>query len=112
MAIACLLCEKPPCVPACPTNALYKDEKGVIRVDEGRCNGCGWCIEACKFGAIAWHPTKGAVTICDLCDGDPECVKFCPFEGALSFATIEEVAHKTRKGTIGKLLQELIKAGI
>jgi len=31
MAIACLLCEDPACVAACPRDALLKDEKGVIR---------------------------------------------------------------------------------
>ena len=110
MAIACLLCEKPPCVPVCPMEALLKDEKGVIRVDEYKCNGCGWCIHACKFGAITLHPTKRLAMTCDLCDGDPECVKLCPFEGALIFATVEEVAYKLRKGVVDKILRELSKA--
>jgi len=111
MAIACLLCEKPPCVGVCPLEALSRDEKGVIRVDEYKCNGCGWCIRACKFGAITLHPTKRVVMTCDLCDGDPECVKLCPFEGALNFATIEEMTHKMRKGVVDRILRELATAG-
>jgi len=107
MAIACLLCERPLCVEACPRKALHKDENGIIRVDEDLCNGCHWCISACNFGAIAWHPTKGVAMICDLCDGDPECVKLCPFE-ALSLATIEEAAHKFRKEAVEKLLRKPI----
>jgi len=91
-------------------NALSKDEKGVIRIDEYKCNGCGWCIRACKFGAITLHPTKRVVMTCDLCDGDPECVKLCPFEGALTFATIEEVTHGLRKEAIDRILRELNKA--
>lgn len=110
MAIACLLCEKPPCVVVCPMEALSRDDNGVIRVDEYKCNGCGWCINACKFGAITIHPTKKVAITCDLCDGDPECVKLCPFEDALAFATIEEVAHKFREGAVGKILRELAKA--
>jgi Fe-S-cluster-containing dehydrogenase component len=110
MAIACLLCEKPPCVAVCPMEALSRDDNGVIRVDEYKCNGCGWCINACKFGAITIHPTKKVAMTCDLCDGDPECVKLCPFEDALAFATIEEVAHKFRKGAVDKILRELAKA--
>jgi Fe-S-cluster-containing hydrogenase component 2 len=109
MAIACLLCEKPLCVEACPRSALRKDENGIIRVDENRCNGCHWCINVCNFGAIAWHPTKGVVMTCDLCDGDPECVKLCPFE-ALSLTTTEEVAHKFRKAVLEKLLQQSVTA--
>jgi len=110
MAIACLLCEEPSCVAVCSRDALLKDEKGVIRVDEYKCNGCGWCIRACEFGAITLHPTKKAVMTCDLCDGDPECVKHCPFEDALTYATIEEVAHKLRKEAVDNMLR-VIKAG-
>jgi len=109
LAIACLLCEKPPCVGVCPMDALLKDEKGVIRVDEYKCNGCGWCINACKFGAITLHPTRKVAMTCDLCDGDPECVKLCPFEDALAFSTIEEVTHGLRKRAVDKILHELLK---
>jgi len=110
MAIACLLCEEPSCVAVCSRDALLKDEKGVIRVDEYKCNGCGWCIRACEFGAMMLHPTKKAVMTCDLCDGDPECVKLCPFEDALTYETIEEVAHKLRKEAVDNMLR-VIKAG-
>jgi len=108
MALACVLCERPPCITVCPTNALFKGENGVIRVDERKCNGCAWCMEACKFGAITLHPIKRVVAICDTCDGDPECVKFCPFDDALTFGTLEDVAHKFRRKTVVQLLQELI----
>lgn len=107
MAIACLLCETPPCVTACPKDALVKEEKGVVRVDEDKCNGCGWCINACRFGAITLHPTKNVAIICDLCDGDPECVKLCPFEDALDFTTLEELEEKLKNGAIARILREL-----
>jgi len=107
MAIACVLCEKAPCVTSCPTNALFKDDKGIVQVDEKKCIGCRWCIEACRFGAITLHPTKEAVSICDLCDGEPKCVEFCPFD-ALSYATIEDLAHKFRRQAMVQLLQEFI----
>jgi Fe-S-cluster-containing dehydrogenase component len=108
LALACILCEKAPCVTVCPTKALFKGENGVIRIDEKKCNGCSWCMGACKFGAITLNPTKKVVAICDLCDGDPKCVKLCPFEGALSFATLEELTHKSRRKTTAQLLQELV----
>ena len=109
MAIACLFCENPPCVAACPRDALTQSEQtGLIIVNEDACNGCGWCLEVCRFGALAWHPTKSSVITCDLCDGDPECVKFCPFEDALVFGTLEDVSRKFEKKTVVQLLQELI----
>ena len=109
MALACVLCQNAPCVTACPREALFKDENGIIQVDEKKCNGCAWCMEACEFGAITLLPTEKAVAICDLCDGDPECVKLCPFEDALAFGTLEDVAHKFRRKTVVQLLRELIE---
>jgi Fe-S-cluster-containing dehydrogenase component len=110
MAIACLLCENPPCVTACPMDALVQEENGVIRVDERKCNACGWCILACRFGAIMLHPTERVAMTCDLCDGDPECIKLCPFEGAIIFSTMEEEADKSRKRPVSNILLELAKA--
>jgi carbon-monoxide dehydrogenase iron sulfur subunit len=109
MAIACVLCEKAPCVTACSREALFKAENGIIQVDEKKCNGCSWCIEACKFGAITLHPTKETVAICDLCDGDPECVKLCPFEDAIAFGTLDDVANSFRRQKVVRLLRELIE---
>jgi Fe-S-cluster-containing dehydrogenase component len=107
MAIACVLCEDPSCVRSCPRNALRRSAKtGVIIVDEVRCNGCSWCFGACRLGAIGFHLGKKVVTICDLCDGEPECVKYCPFEGALTFTTMDEVSHKHRGEAFKKLLKE------
>lgn len=36
--------------PGCP--ALTKNEDGTIKIDETMCNGCGLCLQLCKFGAI------------------------------------------------------------
>ncbi len=106
IAIACVLCDKAPCVASCPTKALRKSEKDTIQVDEQKCTGCGWCIAACKFGAITLDPSKNVVSICDLCDQDPECVKLCPFE-AIAYSTLEEAASKFKWSAMGRLLQEL-----
>ncbi len=74
----CIQCPDYPCVEKCPTKALYVDEKtGAVRVDEGRCTLCGICVEICPVGSIYVVKDKKSVIICDLCDGDPECVKTC-----------------------------------
>lgn len=110
MAITCRLCENPPCVKACSRKALKQDEvTGVIKINEDKCTGCGWCVNACDFGAISLPPEKGVVMICDLCGGDPECIKYCPFNEALSFTTTNEFAHSLRKDAIIKLLKELVE---
>jgi len=91
------MCEDPSCVKSCPRSALSKDmETGIIHVNEDKCNGCAWCIESCEFGAIILHPTKNTVKICDLCDGAPKCIQYCPRD-ALMFVTTEEISQKARK---------------
>ena len=76
--VACGFCEDAPCLDACPLHAMYLDEKtGVVVVDLDECIGCGLCTEACQFGAIKIHPENNIAIVCDLCGGEPECVKYC-----------------------------------
>ena len=57
MSVTCRRCEDPPCVAACPRDAIKQSEEtGTIILDPDKCNGCGWCIEACDYGAIMLHP--------------------------------------------------------
>jgi len=106
ISMACRLCEDPTCVKSCPRKALSKDEEtGIIKLDEAKCNGCAWCIETCEFGAIALHPAKQTMIVCDLCDGEPKCVIYCPKE-ALRLMTTEEISQKTRKKALKALVPE------
>jgi len=111
ISIACRTCEDAPCVISCPRKALSQSpETGIIYIDEDACDGCGWCIEACDFGAISLNPETKLVEICDLCEDledGPQCVKWCP-KDALTLATTEMVAQKARRKAVAQLLQELI----
>lgn len=102
MAVACRFCEDPPCVKSCPRKALFRDSNGIILVEETKCNGCGWCIEACDFGAIQLHPFRHHVIVCDLCDGEPKCIKWCP-AGALQLVPLSTVTGKARVQAVTKL---------
>ncbi len=84
IAVACRTCKDAPCVAACPKDALRQTESGIVKVDEEKCDGCGWCIAPCQYGAITLHPDSRKAMLCDACDGAPECVQWCP-EGALSY---------------------------
>jgi len=77
----CMFCEDAPCIKICPVNALKRNTSlGCIEVHGDRCIGCSLCIERCPVGAISIHPEKGFPVICDLCGGNPQCVKYCPSE--------------------------------
>jgi anaerobic carbon-monoxide dehydrogenase iron sulfur subunit len=109
-AIACRLCEDAPCVLACPRNALMQTENGTIAVDANKCDGCGWCAEACEFGAIVLNPKLHLAEMCDLCadrEDGPRCVEFCPKE-ALSLSTPEQVRQQTRRQVVARLFEELL----
>lgn len=106
-AVACRLCEDPRCVRVCPRGALTQNkETGVVTVDTTKCFGCGWlCVQACEFGAITIHPDKRKAIVCDLCGGDPLCVKLCIPE-ALKLITLDELTETARKSIIRELFLE------
>ena len=106
MPVACRLCEDAPCVRACSRDALSRSEEtGAIVVDDEKCDLCGWCIQACKYGAIFLNQDRKTVMICNLCEGTPQCVEWCP-EGALSLMTRKDFDEKARKATVSKLIPE------
>lgn len=80
--VICWHCEDAPCIKACPVkpSAIYKDEKtNGILVNKNTCLGakCSKCMDACPAKFLRRHPDTGLPLTCDLCGGDPECVKAC-----------------------------------
>jgi Fe-S-cluster-containing hydrogenase component 2 len=105
--MVCRLCMNPPCAAACPIKALSQNVKtGVITVDDDKCVGCGRCMEACPFGCITIHPTKRTAMVCDLCGGEPLCVKYCANE-TLLFLKPEEYVVARGKGLIDKTVPSI-----
>lgn len=51
LPLLCMHCEKPPCVEACPNQALHRREDGIVLADEEKCLGCQPCLLACPAGA-------------------------------------------------------------
>lgn len=77
--VICRHCVKPACLAACPIpGAMAKDNQtGAVRIMEDKCIGCRACADACPFQAIQLDP-EGNPLKCDLCGGDPLCVRRCP----------------------------------
>ena len=80
----CNHCSNSPCVQLCPVGASYRSPDGVVLVDEKRCIGCGYCIQACPYGSRFFNPVKRVANKCTLCyhrttKGLPTaCVGACP----------------------------------
>ena len=56
----------------------------IITIDEGKCNGCGLCADACHEGAIGIIDGKAKLLREDYCDGLGDCLPACPMS-AISF---------------------------
>jgi Fe-S-cluster-containing hydrogenase component 2 len=94
--VVCQQCADAPCLDACPEGVISRDGKtNAVVVDQELCIQCGSCVSACVIGldavaseqklAIRLDDDSGFPLKCDLCGGDPQCVKFCPTE-ALVFS--------------------------
>lgn len=81
----CRQCGNAPCVGACPEGALSRDPQTMaVLWDAEKCTRCGLCTDVCSFSAVRTDPTSGCPLFCDLCGGEPECVRACP-TGAIAY---------------------------
>lgn len=82
--IYCHHCSRPPCQDACPTDAIFRDERGIVLIDEESCMGCKACVEACPFAAAQFDEEGEVAVKCDLCHErlakgeEPACARACP----------------------------------
>lgn len=40
------------CAEVCPVEAIHKDSRGILMIDDTVCVGCGTCVEACPSGLM------------------------------------------------------------
>ena len=81
LSVRCQHCEDAPCVEACLTGALHRDEESrLVLIDDNKCIGCGTCMLVCPTGAISRDGETSKAVKCDSCiDRDvPRCVSVCP----------------------------------
>ncbi|MBU1584458.1 MAG: 4Fe-4S dicluster domain-containing protein [Proteobacteria bacterium] len=115
--VTCNHCKNASCVQACPTQATFKREDGIVLMDYHRCIGCRFCMAACPFGARSFNfrnprpfieevvpafPTrsKGVVEKCNFCaerlakGEQPHCVEAS--EGAITVGDLEDPESEVR----------------
>lgn len=90
LASPCYHCQAPPCIPACPEQAISKRaDDGIVVVDRDRCVGVDQCpkkcLKACPWDAPQFGPEPNAkMQKCRLClerlaaGQHPICVEACP----------------------------------
>lgn len=105
----CLQCEEAHCLESCACDAISRDTKtGAVLIDGKLCNGCEACLVVCPVNAVFFDQEKEVAFQCDLCGGDPECVKICS-RGALTLKEAD-FASRDRKSFMdetSKLLAQL-----
>jgi anaerobic carbon-monoxide dehydrogenase iron sulfur subunit len=90
--MSCQQCQDAPCMNVCPVKAISRDEElGRLMVDYDVCIGCRSCVAVCPFGAMSFNVIDKQVFKCDLCDGDPQCVRFCDRK-AVDFVAPDDVS--------------------
>ena len=99
--IVCFQCDDPVCMKYCHQNA-YSVVDGVVVRDEDRCIGCRMCAVLCPYDAITSF--EGEIIKCDLCDGDPKCIKYCS-TGAIQYLDETEELEKRRSDMAVKLAE-------
>jgi Fe-S-cluster-containing hydrogenase component 2 len=103
--VVCMQCDDAPCMAVCPSAALVRETgTNAVLVLEDRCVGCRMCALACPFGAINYW--DGKARKCDLCGGDPECVRFC-VPRALRFEQEERSTAPARDAFANRLRDTL-----
>jgi Fe-S-cluster-containing hydrogenase component 2 len=109
--MSCQQCQDAPCMNICPAKAISRDlELSRVTVDYDKCIGCRFCVAVCPFGAMSFNVIDRKVFKCDLCDGDPQCVRFCDRK-AVDFVEPDEVSIDKRRTAAERLSKVKEAAG-
>ena len=101
--MSCQQCEDAPCMTVCPVKAITRDETlDYVKVDYDVCIGCRMCVAVCPFGAMNFNIIDKRVSKCDLCDGDPQCVKFCEVK-AVEYVDADRLSVFKKKSAAERL---------
>lgn len=79
----CNHCANPPCVKACPEEALQKRDDGIVIIDQDLCTGCQTCLSECPYNIIVFNEESNLAEKCNLCAHridqglEPFCVVCC-----------------------------------
>jgi Fe-S-cluster-containing dehydrogenase component len=98
----CRNCDDAPCIEACPNEALFRTRKGIVTINNKKCDSSGACIAACPYSAIHLNPDTGKAIKCIQCG---ECVERCPAD-AIWMTTMDELNKKDSDKRLANLYEE------
>jgi Fe-S-cluster-containing dehydrogenase component len=96
--VYCRHCAKPPCGEACPVDAISRNDRGIVLIDDDLCIGCRECVDACPFGAMQFSYRSEVAVKCDFCldrldaGRKPACLSVCP-TGCIQLGGVQNVAE-------------------
>lgn len=98
----CTQCSEAWCMQACPVDAIALDaDTGAKVILDAACVGCKVCTISCPFGTVNYNSDTGKVIKCDLCGGDPACVKACPTD-AITYVDADQTGYEKMRVWAGK----------
>jgi len=108
--VFCLNCEEGFCEKICPTRAVKREAKtGALVINEDKCVRCRACTMVCPFSGLQVLSNRKVVK-CDLCGGDPYCVKYCE-TGAIKYVEAEDVGLQKAHPLAEKLVLPFLPSG-
>jgi Fe-S-cluster-containing dehydrogenase component len=129
----CMMCENPPCLPVCPVGATFRNDEGLVLIDQNVCIGCRTCMAACPYESRYFNAgpspktppqpfpqspewpvpqVEGTVGKCILCAARlpagmlPECVAACAM-GAIYVGDLTTDVAVNGQGTVVKVSEFL-----
>jgi Fe-S-cluster-containing dehydrogenase component len=63
----CRHCDPPPCMDACPEEAITQRDDGIVVLNSESCTGCQACMSSCPHDALVFDASESVARKCNLC---------------------------------------------
>ncbi|MCA9263471.1 MAG: 4Fe-4S dicluster domain-containing protein [Planctomycetales bacterium] len=103
LPVQCQQCDSPPCVSACPVEATWKEEDGIVVVDYNWCIGCRYCEAACPYHARRFNWKKPEIPADEVNPDQSYLSNRIRPQGVVEKCTY--CLHRTRRGRLPACLE-------